>query len=150
VLVDAPAERAFQLFVQRMGEWWDPRHHVLQVEIAEMVVEPQVGGAIFDRGVDGTVSQWGTVIQYDPPKRFAFTWHVTPQWTIDLDRSKASEVHVLFEPEGANRTIVRLDHIHLDRHGDGWEKLRDAVGAPESWAAGLQRLASLARPSSMP
>lgn len=145
VVVDAPAARAFELFVHHIHEWWDPRHHVLQGGIVEMTVEPRAGGAIFDRDVDGTVSRWGTVIVFDPPKRIVFQWHVTPSWTIDLDPAKASEVHVRFESLSDTQTLVRLDHIHLDRHGDGWEIMRDAVGAPESWAAGLQRMAGLAR-----
>jgi hypothetical protein len=34
---------------------------------------------------------------------------------------------------------VELEHRHLDRHGDGWEAMREAVGSPEGWGVGLQR-----------
>jgi hypothetical protein len=144
VLVGTNVERAFHYFVHDMAAWWNPDHHVLDGTIVEMVVEPRVGGAIYDRNQEGLISQWGTVLVYQPPGRFVFGWHVSPRWTIDPDPAKASEVEVLFVPEGPDRTRVTLEHRHFERHGDGWETVRDAVGAPESWAAGLRRFADLA------
>ena len=47
-----------------------------------------------------------------------------------------------FVPEGPSRTRVELEHRHLDRHGDGWHQMRDAVGAPDGWAKGLGRFAA--------
>jgi hypothetical protein len=29
----------------------------------------------------------------------------------------------------------------LERHGEGWEQMRDAVRAPEGWGAGLEAFA---------
>ena len=46
-----------------------------------------------------------------------------------------------FTAEGPDRTRVELEHRHLDRHGDGWEQMRDAVGSPGGWNAGLQLFA---------
>jgi len=51
---------------------------------------------------------------------------------------ETSEVEVRFVPEGEHRTRVELEHRHIDRHGDGWENMRDAVGSPEGWGSGLQ------------
>ena len=34
-----------------------------------------------------------------------------------------------FTPDGPQHTQVVLTHRHLDRHGDGWEAMRDAVGS---------------------
>ena len=42
----------------------------------------------------------------------------------------------------AERTRVELEHRHIDRHGEGWEQMRDAVGSPEGWDVGLARFAS--------
>src|SRR5262249_40697404 len=126
-----------------MAEWWNVEHHVLSSEVAEMVVQRRVGGAILDRGVDGSESRWGTVLAYEPPRRFVFAWHVSPRWTIEPDIDKASEVHVRFGQIEAGRTLVSLSHRHLERHGDGWETMRDAVAAPESWPAASTRYAEL-------
>jgi hypothetical protein len=40
---------------------------------------------------------------------------------------------VRFTAESAGRTHVELEHRNLDRHGDGWEQMRDAVGSPNGW-----------------
>ena len=37
-----------------------------------------------------------------------------------------------FTPDGPSRTRVVLTHRNLDRHGDGWESMRDAV--KEGWS----------------
>jgi hypothetical protein len=54
VEVQAPIERAFRVFSEDIGSWWDPTHHILQAQLAEMVFEPRVGGHVYDRGVDGS------------------------------------------------------------------------------------------------
>ncbi|MGI8809855.1 MAG: hypothetical protein ACR2KK_18840 [Acidimicrobiales bacterium] len=40
--------------------------------------------------------------------------------------------------QGPDRTRVELEHRILDRHGDGWEQMRDAVGSPDGWGLGLR------------
>ena len=46
--VQAPIEHAFRVFTEGIGSWWDPGHHLLQAELAEMVFEPYAGGHIID------------------------------------------------------------------------------------------------------
>ena len=140
VVVEAPVERAFAVYTEDMASWWPKGHHVMKVEIAEMVVERHAGGRIFDRGVDGSTSQWGTVLGYEPPHRFVYAWNVSPQWQIETDPARTSEVEVRFVAETPARTRVEVEHRHIDRHGEGWESMRDAVG--EGWG---DNLASFAR-----
>jgi hypothetical protein len=98
-----------------------------------MVFEPFVGGHIIDRGVNGTESRWATVLVFDPPSHVAFSWDINLSWQIETDPAKRSEVHVTFTAEEERRTRVELEHRHLDRHGEGWEAMRDAVGSPNGW-----------------
>ena len=139
VLVDAPIEKAFSVFTDGIATWWSPDHHVLQTELAEMVFEPREGGFIYDRGVDGSECRWARVLVYQPPHRLVFSWDISLQWQIELDPTRTSEVDVRFTAEGPSRTRVELEHRHIDRHGDGWEQMRDAVGSPDGWAVGLRR-----------
>ena len=139
IVVEAPVARAFEFFTRDIAKWWDPNKHLLQEPLAEMVFEPYVGGNIIDRGVSGAESRWATVLIYEPPTNLAFSWMINLHWQIESDPTRCSEVHVTFTPEGETpegrrRTRVDLEHRHLDRHGDGWEAMRDAVGSPNGWS----------------
>ena len=127
--VAAPIEHVFRVFTEGIGSWWNPEHHILQAELAEMVFEPHVGGHIIDRGTDGSECRWARVLAYDPPHRVCFSWDINLRWQLETDPAKASEIEVTFTPDGAARTRVVLTHRHLDRHGDGWESMRAAVGS---------------------
>ena len=98
-----------------------------------MIFEPRVGGHIIDRGVSGAESRWATVLVFDPPDHVAFSWDISLAWQIEPDPARTSEVHVTFTAQDAEHTLVELEHRHLDRHGDGWESMRDAVGSPNGW-----------------
>jgi uncharacterized protein YndB with AHSA1/START domain len=145
IVVEAPVERAFDVFTQQMPSWWHPDHHILRGELAEMVFEPRVGGGIYDRGVDGSECRWARVLAYEPPSRVVFSWDIDLEWKIETDRDKTSEVEVRFRADWPERTRVELEHRNLDRHGAGWERMRDAVGSPGGWGTGLQRFASAVR-----
>jgi uncharacterized protein YndB with AHSA1/START domain len=145
IVVDVPVERAFAVFTEDMDSWWPKEHHILQAPLARMVFEPKQGGAIYDVGTDGSECHWATVLAYEPPHRIVFNWGVSTQWQLETDPAKRSEIEVRFVADGATRTRVEIEHRHLDRHGEGWESMRDAVGSDGGWNAGLgafaQRLA---------
>jgi uncharacterized protein YndB with AHSA1/START domain len=141
VTVSAPIEKAFNVFTAGIGSWWPPEHHILQAELAEMVFEPHVGGHVLDRGVDGSECRWARVLAYDPPNRVVFSWDITPQWQLEADPSKASEIEVRFRAESPDRTRVELEHRGLSRHGEGWEAIREAVDSTGGWQRGLDAYA---------
>src|SRR5205823_10639093 len=121
LVVNVPIERAFSVFTEGFGSFKPPEHNLLSVQIAETVFEPRAGGRLYDRGVDGSECHWARVLAYEPPDRVVFSWDISPQWQIESDLGKTSEVEVRFISETPARTRVELEHRHLDRHGDGWE-----------------------------
>ena len=141
VVVDAPVEHAFRVFTERFDRIKPREHNMLEVDIAESVFEPREGGRVYDRGVDGSECQWARVLAYEPPDRIVFTWDISPRWQIETDLSRASEVEVRFIAETAERTRVELEHRHLDRHGEGWEGLREGVRGDQGWPLYLSRFA---------
>jgi uncharacterized protein YndB with AHSA1/START domain len=143
IVVEAPLERAFKAFTEDFDRVKPREHNMLAVEIAETVFEPRVGGYLLDRGVDGSECRWGRVLAYEPPRRIVFSWDISPRWQLETDIDRASEVEVRFIAEGHERTRVQLEHRHLDRHGEGWEALRDGVGGNEGWPLYLQRYGAL-------
>ena len=143
IVVEAPLERAFTVFTERFGDVKPPEHNLLDAAIAETVFEPRVGGHIYDRAVDGTVCRWARVLVYEPPNRVVFSWDIDPQWQIETDPDRTSEVEVRFVAETPHRTRVELEHRHLDRHGPGWRSVSDGVGHDEGWPLYLARYAAL-------
>ena len=143
IVVDAPIARAFSVFTEQFDRIKPREHNLLDVEIAETVFERREGGRIYDRGVDGSECHWARVLAYDPPDRVVFSWDISPQWQIESDHAKISEVEVRFIAETPARTRVELEHRNLDRHGAGWESARDGVGSEGGWPLYMQRFAEL-------
>lgn len=143
IVVDAPIERAFKVFTEQFDQVKPREHNMLQVEIAESVFEPYAGGSVLDRGVDGSEYRWARVLAFEPPDRLVFTWDISPRWQLETDPDRASEVEVRFIAETEGRTRVELEHRNLDRHGDGWQDLADAIGGEGGWPLYLKRYADL-------
>lgn len=133
--VAVPVEQAFQVFTARMGTWWPSDHHTGQAPLADVVVEPRAGGRWFEVGTDGSECTWGRVLAWGPPDHVALAWHLDPQFRYDPDEARSSRIDVHFRPAGPRVTAVELVHSGLERHGGGWQLLRDAIASPEGWPA---------------
>jgi uncharacterized protein YndB with AHSA1/START domain len=143
IVVQAPAERAFSVFTDDFGAFKPREHNLLSVEIDETIFEPRIGGHIYDRGVDGSECRWARILAYEPPSRVVFSWDISPQWQVEADPKKTSEVEVRFIAETPDRTRVVLEHRNLDRHLEGWEAVREGVDSDGGWPLYLQRYAEL-------
>jgi uncharacterized protein YndB with AHSA1/START domain len=143
IVVNAPIERAFSVFTEDFDRIKPREHNMLGVDIAETVFEPREGGHIYDRGVDGSECRWARVLAYEPPNRVVFSWDISPQWQIETDVAKTSEVEVRFISEAPERTRVELEHRNLDRHGAGWEGASAGVASEDGWPLYLQRFGEL-------
>ena len=130
VVVDLEPDRAFQVFTDKIGEWWPLGDFGVFGAGASVVVRE---GMIVESLGDKT-AVWGTVTEWEPPSRLAFTWHP------GKDPGTASAVSVSFEPVGGG-TRVLLEHT-------GWEVFSDPAGARDEydhgWPAVLARYSELA------
>ena len=144
VVVDLPQDKAFWAFTD-LDQIKPREHNMLAVPIEQTVLEPRVGGDVYDRGVDGSICRWGRVLAFDPPRTISFSWDIGPDWQVATDLTRTSEVEVTFTPEDGHRTLVTLVHRHLDRHGAGWESMRDGVDVEDGWPLYLARYQTLAR-----
>jgi hypothetical protein len=143
IVVEAPIARAFKVFTEDFGSFKPAEHNLLAVEIAETVFEPRVGGYLYDRGIDGSECRWARVLAYEPPNRVLLSWDINPRWQIEADPDKTSEWEVRFIAETAHRTRVEIEHRNLERHGEGWESVRDGVAGDQGWPLYLERFAEL-------
>ncbi len=124
---------AFELFTDRMADWWPlGTHSVGRADARGVVVEPGVGGRIVETLADGSTVVWGTVDVWEPPGRVRFTWHPgTPE-------AEATLVEVTFRPAGVG-TVVELVHTGWDRRPDGAEARSEYDGG---WERVLDRYAA--------
>lgn len=143
VVVKGTPEQAFAVFTERFDAIKPREHNLLDSPVASTTLEPYVGGRIVDRGEDGSECAWARVLAYDPPGRLVFSWDIGPTWQLEQDLENASEVEVRFVADRPGHTRVELEHRHLDRHGSGWESLRDGVADDQGWQLYLARYAEL-------
>ena len=110
--VSLPVEKAFELFTAGIGKWWPMATHSVGEEQAETCFfEGWVGGRIMEVLKDGSQSEWGRVIAWEPSSRVSFQWY--PGRTADTTQ----QVTVTFS-EIPGGTMVELVH-------EGWETLSE-------------------------
>lgn len=141
ISVRAEAARAFQAFTAGIDQWWPREHHIGSSPLKRNVMEEGVGGRCFGEHEDGSQSDWGKVVVWEPPKRFVLAWMINPDWKFEPDLSRTSEVEVLFTPQADGSTRVDLEHRHFERMGEGWNNMRMAVDSQGGWGTLLQHFA---------
>ena len=129
------------VFTDDFGSFKPREHNLLEVEIAETVFESHVGGHISTVAWTEASAAGPASSPTSRPNRVVFSWDISPQWQIETDPDRTSEVEVRFTAEGPDRTRVELEHRNLDRHGAGWEAERDGVGGDQGWPLYLERFA---------
>jgi hypothetical protein len=113
-----PAE-AFDIFTAGIGRWWPrERFSIYQAESRTCAMEPGVGGRIYELSNQGERGEWGTVTCWEPPDRFAMSWHPggNPATPTEV------EVRFIAVPEG---TRVELEHRDWIRLGDQAKQARE-------------------------
>ncbi|WBB66528.1 SRPBCC family protein [Micromonospora sp. WMMD812] len=139
--VAATPEHAFEVFTNGIDRWWTRSHHVQPGELKQVGVDPHVGGRMWEENDAGDVCAWGRVLTWDPPRTFAFSWLVGPDWKPPAPDAVGSRVTVTFTPTDTG-TQVDLVHDRLDVHGPGWEGIRGAVASEGGWPGGLRDFAA--------
>lgn len=124
--VACPAGRAFAIWTERTSTWWPLSHTVSTEAGLEIVIEPWVGGRIFERTPAGTEHDWGEIVAWEPPSRLVYSWH------LRTDRDDATEVEIRFTDLDGAMTRVDIEHRGWERLGARGQARRDANGA--GWA----------------
>lgn len=135
LFVNATQDHAFEVFTAGMGRWWPKSHKLTEADLDQQIIEPKQDGRWYQRSVDGSECEIGTVAAWEPPARVLLIWQLNAQWTFDPDLK--TEVEVRFMPEGSG-TRVELEHRHLERLGDTAEGFREAIDAPGGWGGLLE------------
>jgi len=109
--VEVPPQRAFEVWTGRCAMWW-PSSHTVSGDPSTITFEPRAGGRIVEHAPGGEEHDWGMVLDWEPPRRLRFTWH------LFFDPADATEVDLTFT--AAERgTRVRLEQRGFERLGEG-------------------------------
>lgn len=133
-------ERAFAVFVEGIGDWWQ-KGKTLGEPHAAIVIEPQAGGRWFERDAKGTEIDWGKVIDWSPPHRLLLGWQLDAKFRYDPNF--LTEVELSFVPEG-DGTRVTLEHRDLERFGSDAPTVRENIGGCNGWPFHLEAYANYA------
>ena len=115
IRVNASQAHAFDVFTSRLGRWWPLDHGIGKTPRKAAVMETRVGGHWYELAEDGTRTNVGEIIVWEPPKRFIMTWDINSRWQPDTTVS--SEVEVRFIADGTNATRVELEHRKFEQMG---------------------------------
>jgi len=116
VEVACPAEHAFAVWTSGIGAWWPADHTVTGAPDLRVILEPRVGGRIYERTAAGVEHDWGEVTVWLPSSRLEYLWF------LRADRSDATDVAIRFVPVGDVATRVEIEH-------SGWQRLGSRSGA---------------------
>lgn len=118
VEVPASAAQAFKMFTENVATWWPMDKHSVSAgqgkRSRDVVFEPTEGGAAYEIMHDGTRTEWGTVVLWEPGQAVGLIWHP------GKDAGQATRLDITFADLGAGRSRVTLTH-------SGWEVLADAA-----------------------
>jgi uncharacterized protein YndB with AHSA1/START domain len=139
IVVRASQAKTFELFTSRMGQWWFHGNGIGASPFKEIVLQPRKGGRWFERAQDGTETNWGDVLEWEPPARVLLAWRIDGTWKFDPRLETALEIS--FEDIGRGMTRVRLEHRDLGRLGEAGLKTVEAMDG--GWGKLLERFGSL-------
>jgi hypothetical protein len=110
VLVRSTRAHTFETFVAEMGTWWPVNPSSAGKDrVRDVTVERRTGGRVYETWADGTQVDWGELLAWEPPRRFAMTWAIV---------SVLTQVELTFTELGPALTKVSVVH-------SGWEKLAE-------------------------
>lgn len=131
--VDVPPEQAFRTFVDEFGRWWPRERSWAQTDLADMVIEPRMGGRCIERRIDGGEQVWGKVLAFDRPHHIVIAWQISPDRSAEDSEATASRVDVRFSPIEGGGTNVLLVHRDFFRHDGDWERYRNEMAGKTGW-----------------
>jgi uncharacterized protein YndB with AHSA1/START domain len=144
IRVAATPTRAFEVFTDEIGVWWQPNglFRFTRKSPGQLKFEPGPGGRLVEILPDGEIFEIGRITTWEPGVRLAFTWRQE-----NFTAGQLTHVEVRFEPAGAE-TRVKVEHygwdsippehvarhhfpdpILLRRHGEWWQGLLSSYNA---------------------
>lgn len=143
IVVEAPQERAFRVFTEKLDVWWPRTHKIGATPLKRAVLEPRLQGRWYEIGEDGSECDWGKVLVWEPPARLVLAWQINHQWKYDPQL--LTEVEVRFIADGSARTRVELEHRKLEAFGEAADMMRGIFESDSGWGGMIAAYATAAK-----
>jgi hypothetical protein len=129
---------AYATFMARIGEWWPAAFSAGGDDLADVVIEPQVGGRVYEISKSGDEFTWGTV------KAIQDGTAITMVWTLGVRAPDPTELDIRFAGDitgdladgdlVADVTLRHSGFVSDDDHGrfesaGGWTEVLAAYKA---------------------
>lgn len=122
ITVPCDAQMAFDIFVHRIASWWPLDGHSASAgdgkAAQDLTIEPHVGGEMYETKHDGTRDLWGKVLEFEPGRKLATTWHP------GNNKDNPTRLDVAFEAAG-DGCRVTLTHSGWEAWGEKADEMRD-------------------------
>lgn len=122
VVTKASPSRAFELFTERMGEWFPPRCSRSPNPGGKIILEPFTNGRWFERDAHGAETDWGKVLIWAPPERLVLCWQIDKHDAFDAELH--TEVELIFRSDAAGGTVIELEHRNVERFGKDAQRIK--------------------------
>lgn len=131
VTVPLSNEEAFDLFTERMVDWWPMQTHSVYSNIegmapsTDLVFEQERGGKVIEKLADGTDAVWADITKWQPHELFEMAWfpgqspaeatRVLVTFTSVDGGTRVDLLHDGFEARGDRAKVIG------DNYHNGWD-----------------------------
>jgi hypothetical protein len=77
IRVNSSQSHAFEVFTAGIGRWWPGKATIGDAPMRTVVIETHVGGRWYEESEEGAQTTVGTILLWDPPRRFVVSWTST-------------------------------------------------------------------------
>ena len=128
ISIAAAPERVFQAWVEEMNQWWTKPYYNDHERIHGLVLEPKLGGRYIEKwDENGGGFLIGTVVEWLPPIRLAYTWSERGWGGV------STLIRIEFVPDEAGGT--RMTYVQ-----EGFERLPESDGQRDGYDRGCKEL----------
>ncbi len=114
ITIAAKPERVFQAWVEEMNQWWTKPYYNDHDRIFGLYMEPKLGGRYIEKwDENGGGFLIGTIVEWLPPLRLAYTWTECGWGGVN------TLIRIEFQPDENGCTSMTFTQEGFERLPDG-------------------------------
>ena len=134
IIVRCDLATAFRFWTEQIDLWWPKTHSRSGDPNTVVLLEPHLGGRLFERTSQGIEHDWGEVTAWEPPHHFAYHWY------LGSDPTQPTHVDVRFSNHDSSSARVEITHRGPELIGELW--FRNSARYDASWDVVLEAYAT--------